>query len=66
MPVSHDLCTVERPEDTVNWLRWQPWKCLQYPVIRTGGYRDCPGCIIVCARLPYIELGEINVTQLSR
>jgi hypothetical protein len=55
MPVSHDLCLVPRPEDTAHWLHRQPYKCLEYP------QRDCPGCIIKCSRLPFIELGDLEV-----
>lgn len=42
------------PEDDVDWIRQRyPDACPEYPDMRNEnkGYRDCPGCILVCARL---------------
>lgn len=41
------------PEKRVDWMESQPWPCVLYPM------RDCPGCLVICARMDY-ELGEFD------
>lgn len=48
---------VKLPEDHVDWDGEQPFWCAFYP------RRDCPGCLLSCARIGDIITDDIELPQ---